>query len=152
MSFDAHSLERLKALGRSLPKPLPAPERQPTPPVRQHRLETEQNPEQLFRELMTASADGTVPAHLLDRLRQLEAVSPRVPRETSSPPPQPSPSNRRPSQRRAPAAPADQELYEAFADLLSLEQEEAEPLPTDRRSDGRSVLPPVVRPQRRQQA
>jgi hypothetical protein len=37
-----------------------------------HAVETEDNPEQLFRELMSASADGTVPPHLLDRLRQLE--------------------------------------------------------------------------------
>jgi hypothetical protein len=74
MSFDARSLERLKQLGRSLPQPLPKPvlpERQPAA-AKLHRLETEQDPEALFRELMRASADGSVPPHLMQRLRQLE--------------------------------------------------------------------------------
>jgi hypothetical protein len=74
MSFDARSLERLKQLGRSLPQPLPkpAPERPQAPAPKLHRLETEQDPEALFRELMQASADGSVPPHLMQRLRQLE--------------------------------------------------------------------------------
>jgi len=38
-----------------------------------HRLEREQDPAELFRALISASADGTVPPHLLDRLRELEA-------------------------------------------------------------------------------
>jgi hypothetical protein len=73
MSFDARSLERLKQLGRSLPQPLPkpVPERQPAA-AKLHRLETEQDPEALFHELMRASADGSVPPHLMQRLRQLE--------------------------------------------------------------------------------
>ncbi len=78
MSFDAHSLERLRQLGRSLPKALPVPEppaaRSPRADQPRHRLETETNPETLFAELMQASADGTVPPHLLDRLRSLEAA------------------------------------------------------------------------------
>ena len=37
-----------------------------------HKVETEQNPEQLFRELMQVSQDGTVPEHLMDRLKRLE--------------------------------------------------------------------------------
>lgn len=78
MGFDPRSLERLRELGRSLPQPLPPPERKkPSPRARaaepRHRVETETDPEQLFRELMAASADGTVPPHLMDRLRQLEA-------------------------------------------------------------------------------
>ena len=74
MSFDARSIERLKQLGRNLPQPLPkpAPERQPAAAAKLHRLETEQDPEALFRELMRASADGSVPPHLMQRLRQLE--------------------------------------------------------------------------------
>jgi hypothetical protein len=74
MSFDARSLERLKQLGRSLPQPLPkpAPERPQAAAPKLHRLETEQDPEALFRELMQASADGSVPPHLMQRLRQLE--------------------------------------------------------------------------------
>jgi len=79
MSFDARSRERLEALGRQLPQKLPPPS--PAAPIPQgdptsqgrHPLELERNPQQLFRELMQASADGTVPPHLLDRLRQLES-------------------------------------------------------------------------------
>ena len=40
-----------------------------------HRVETEKNPEELFRELMKASQDGTVPEHLMARLKQMEAQS-----------------------------------------------------------------------------
>ena len=74
MSFDARSLERLQQLGRSLPQPLPKPaaERPQAAAPKLHRLETEQDPEALFRELMQASADGSVPPHLMQRLRQLE--------------------------------------------------------------------------------
>ncbi len=76
MSFDARSLERLQQLGRSLPQPLPRPE-VPKPAPRateqRHRVETETDPEALFRELMQVSPDGTVPPHLLERLRQAEA-------------------------------------------------------------------------------
>jgi hypothetical protein len=76
MSFDPRSLERLRELGRSLPQPLPKPEPKASARSRaaepRHKVETETDPEQLFRELMEASADGTVPPHLMDRLRQLE--------------------------------------------------------------------------------
>jgi hypothetical protein len=75
MSFDARSRERLEALGRQLPKPLPLPEparNQARPDAPRHAVETEQDPDQLFRELMAASADGHVPPHLMDRLRELE--------------------------------------------------------------------------------
>jgi hypothetical protein len=74
MSFDPRSLERLRELGRSLPKPLPKPEPKAAPRSTEprHRLETETDPEQLFRELMQASTDGTVPPHLMERLREVE--------------------------------------------------------------------------------
>ncbi len=75
MSFDARSRERLEALGRQLPRPLPLPESarpQSRPDAPRHAVEIEQDPEQLFRELMAASADGSVPPHLMDRLRELE--------------------------------------------------------------------------------
>ena len=74
MSFDPRSLERLRELGRQLPKPLPDPEGPVTPKARQvkHKVETEQNPEQLFRELMQVSEDGTVPEPLMARLKMLE--------------------------------------------------------------------------------
>ena len=75
MSFDPRSLERLRELGRQLPERLP----EPNPPAAakasqaRHRVETEKDPEELFRELMKASQDGTVPEHLMARLKQLEA-------------------------------------------------------------------------------
>ena len=76
MSFDPRSLERLKELGRSLPEPI-APPQQPTDrPLKatekRHRIETEENPERLFQELMKASSDGTVPEHLMARLKDAE--------------------------------------------------------------------------------
>ena len=76
MSFDPRSSERLKELGRSLPEPI-APPQQPTDrPLKatekRHRIETEDNPERLFQELMKASSDGTVPEHLMARLKDAE--------------------------------------------------------------------------------
>ena len=77
MSFDARSRERLQALGRSLPQPLPKPEQLQQSQIkasdRRHKVELEQNPEALFRELMQVSPDGTVPPHLMERLRELES-------------------------------------------------------------------------------
>jgi hypothetical protein len=98
-----------------------------------HRLEREQDPAELFRALITASPDGTVPPHLLDRLRDLE--SPRQPAAalaTSQPPataaatrarttPKGSASAGKRGGRRAPAQgrpSEDQDLYTAFAQLL----------------------------------
>lgn len=149
MSFDSRSRERLAALGRTLPQPLPAPEPPRSSRVEasapRHAVETEENPEQLFRELMAASADGSVPPHLLDRLRQLEKERRRARPSVSSPAAvaagapasgpvagsQPASGRRRggPGQKpgrsgRAVAAGSeDAELYTAFAQLL-LEDEE----------------------------
>ena len=145
MSFDARSLERLQQLGRSLPQPLPKPEAEPTPPPasqKRHRVETETDPQALFRELMQVSPDGSVPPHLLDRLRQTEADQQRAreaeqrqalqrqssqgraaasglqPRGTSN--------ELRPNrQRRPPASSEELELYTAFQQLL-LEGDEEE--------------------------
>ena len=89
MSFDARSRERLQALGRSLPQPLPKPEQpqqsQTKASDRRHKVELEQNPEALFRELMQVSPDGTVPPHLMERLRELESR-----RQSATPAPAPS--------------------------------------------------------------
>ena len=76
MSFDPRSLERLRELGRQLPTRLTEPEKPPAAPKAsqvRHRVETEKDPEELFRELIKASQDGTVPEHLMARLKQLEA-------------------------------------------------------------------------------
>jgi len=88
MALDPRSRERLEALGRTLPQPLPAPEprpgrRAPESSAPRHAVEIEENPEQLFRELMAASADGTVPPHLLERLQQLEQA--RAARRSATP-------------------------------------------------------------------
>lgn len=126
MSFDARSRERLEALGRRLPQPLPTPpppQRAETKATdRRHRVEREENPEALFRALMQVSPDGTVPPHLMDRLRELEAAR-------STPPPAPSKQGSRPSgantvgrvDGRTAAEHGD--LYTAFQQLL-LEDEE----------------------------
>lgn len=149
MPLDPRSRERLEALGRTLPKPLPAPEpprssrSEATAP--RHAVETEENPEQLFRELMGASADGSVPPHLLDRLRQLETQRQRN-RPTAATQPgsgaaasaaaplasaQPAAGRRRKGTGQTPARSGragaagseETELYTAFAQLL-LEDEE----------------------------
>ena len=89
MSFDARSLERLQQLGRTLPQPLPKPDAAPPEPSpgqspsggRRHKVETETDPQALFRELMQVSPDGSVPPHLMDRLRQAEQDEQRRRRE-----------------------------------------------------------------------
>ena len=79
MTFDSHSLERLKELGRKLPKelsksqPIESKSSKETKKEKLHPVEVETNPEQLFRELMNISPDGNVPPHLLDRLKTLES-------------------------------------------------------------------------------
>lgn len=132
MSFDARSRERLEALGRSLPQRLPAPEpksKAPDPAAPRHAVETERNPEQLFRELMGASRDGTVPPHLLDRLRELEKA--RAPRSGgAAPAPAPAPAapaggeprrpqrNQRRQERLRTSTGTDAALYSEFQQLL----------------------------------
>jgi hypothetical protein len=139
MSFDPRSLERLQQLGRTLPQPLPKPEAPPPPKADQprHRVETETDPDALFRELMQASPDGTVPPHLLDRLRTLEAAQ----RQSSSMPVPPraqgdaaagedatgpAPRGRRQGLGRAHPHLAKEhgDLYTAFQQLLLEDEEE----------------------------
>ena len=79
MSFDSHSLERLRELGRKLPNPLPVPnttssKANQNTKAKLHPIETEQDPKKLFGELIKASPDGKVPAHLLDRLKKTESL------------------------------------------------------------------------------
>ncbi len=145
MSFDSRSLERLQQLGRSLPKPLPKPETAAAAaPASQkrHRVETETDPQALFRELMQVSPDGSVPPHLLDRLRQAETDQQRarqaeqrqaIQRQASQAQsataglqPRGASDELRPNrQRRAPANAEELELYTAFQQLL-LEGDEEE--------------------------
>tara|TARA_Y100001968_G_scaffold263053_1_gene251531 strand:+ start:351 stop:860 length:510 start_codon:yes stop_codon:yes gene_type:complete len=79
MTFDSHSLELLKKIGRELPKEIS--KSQPNESINSkdikkqklHPVEVETNPEKLFRELMEISPDGNIPNHLLDRLKKLES-------------------------------------------------------------------------------
>jgi hypothetical protein len=136
MAFDPRSLERLRELGRSLPQPLPKPEPKPPASARaraaepRHKVETETDPEQLFRELMQASTDGTVPPHLMERLRQVEGQRRQRPTASSgSPtaPEMPTPKARRRDTAMGRPDPklaaAHGDLYTAFQQLL-LEDEE----------------------------
>ena len=86
MSFDPRSLERLRELGRQLPQPLPAPQARPAaaPQPRLHAVETEQDPDKLFHELIKASPYGKVPPHLMERLSALETA--RRERQRQQPP------------------------------------------------------------------
>lgn len=77
MSFDSHSLDRLRELGRKLPQRLQKSE---TTPIKEsiqqlnlHQVETEENPQQLFHSLMDISPNGSVPSHLVARLKEVEA-------------------------------------------------------------------------------
>ena len=152
MSFDPRSLERLRELGRSLPQPLPKPPAPPTPKAseQRHKVETETNPEALFRELMQASPDGTVPPHLMARLKELEGSrSPRrrpgapsagiaidaahagieLGRDEPPAPPPPPVSKRNPGRTTAPKpgrarSSEEDSLYTAFQQLL-LEDDDA---------------------------
>ena len=76
MSFDPRSLERLRQLGRQLPEAIPAPATETKRTAKdsrpRHKVETEQDPKALFHELMQVSEDGTVPEHLMARLRDAE--------------------------------------------------------------------------------
>ncbi len=76
MSFDSHSLERLRKLGRTLPKSIAKPNTTQEVGFPQkaklHPIEIENDPQALFQELMKASPDGKVPPHLIDRLKKVE--------------------------------------------------------------------------------
>ena len=78
MTFDSHSLERLKELGRKLPKEISRSQEnesinpKETKKQKLHPVEIETNPEQLFRELIEISPDGSIPPHLLERLKKIE--------------------------------------------------------------------------------
>ncbi len=79
MTFDSRSLDRLKELGRKLPKEILKPQldekrfKKETNTEKLHPVEIETNPEQLFRELIEISPDGNVPPHLLERLKKIES-------------------------------------------------------------------------------
>ena len=129
MGLDARSRERLEQLGRRLPQPLPQPDTGvpgSKPEARlggkRHRLETETDPQALFRELMQASPDGNVPPHLLQRLRELEHTAPAIGQPSPSTPStmpstKPSVSAKAGMARTAPGREQDP-LYVSFEQML----------------------------------
>lgn len=119
MAFDPRSRQRLEELGRRLPTALPSPDpvdTAQTPSSKRHRIETETDPQQLFGELMRASPDGTVPPHLLDRLRQLEQQPGRG-RSVGSPAPDGPATVRPKGATRSQTEPTDPR-YVAFEQML----------------------------------
>jgi len=122
MGLDARSRERLEQLGRRLPQPLPQPsgDAPGAAPAgehrgRRHRLETETDPQELFRELMQASPDGQVPPHLLQRLRELEQRRSDTARPTIAA----TPTNRAPASKRRLRSDGEQDpLYVSFEQML----------------------------------
>ena len=141
MRFDPRSLERLKKLGRDLPQLLPtAAEQSSAPPrasERRHKVETEDNPQVLFHELMNVSDDGRVPEHLMERLRQAEAKAETERRQqpkraaanvstqdgglSSAPPAARNPGpgkNTRPQRPAVTPGSEEESLYVAFGQLL----------------------------------
>ncbi len=76
MSFDPRSLEYLREIGRKLPQELPKPKsshkKESSKKIKQHPIETETNPQNLFKELIKASPDGNVTKHLINKLKEVE--------------------------------------------------------------------------------
>ena len=141
MSFDPRSLERLKELGRSLPEPIAPPQQTTNRPLKatekRHRIETEDNPERLFQELMKASSDGTVPDHLMARLKDAER---HVATQNKAKAQQIAPSSQtlsrqplrggqgkttRPSRPKVAAGSEEESLYVAFGQLLLEDDEDS---------------------------
>ena len=141
MSFDPRSLERLKELGRSLPEPIAPPQQTANRPLKatekRHRIETEDNPQRLFQELMKASSDGTVPDHLMARLKDAER---HVATQNKAKAQQIAPSSQtlsrqplrggqgkttRPSRPKVAAGSEEESLYVAFGQLLLEDDEDS---------------------------
>ena len=76
MSINKRNLNKLSEILRQLPEPLPSP--QPLPPKQNknqrklHRIETEEDPSNLFYELINASNDANIPSHMIKRLKEIE--------------------------------------------------------------------------------
>ena len=86
MNLDPNSLERLRELGRKLPKEIKRP---PTSKADKkkgknlHPIEREEDPVLLFKELIKASPDGNIPPHLISRLKEVESSQQKNSRDLS---------------------------------------------------------------------
>ena len=76
MTLDPNSLKKLSEFNKKLShasKPKHALSQKHTKQKSTlHPIETEENPQELFKQLMKASPNGEVPAHLIKRLKELE--------------------------------------------------------------------------------
>tara|TARA_Y100001968_G_C19281493_1_gene679446 strand:- start:20 stop:388 length:369 start_codon:yes stop_codon:yes gene_type:complete len=73
MSFDSENIKRLKNLQRQLPKKLPIPDEKLKSKIKKYNnYEENKYPEKLFQDIINESEDGTIPIHLLKRLKKLE--------------------------------------------------------------------------------
>ena len=79
MALNSDNIERLRKLRRTLPKTLPSSnsKKKPNTSVNPslHPIETEENPQKLFKELIKASPDGEIPPHLIERLKKTESLA-----------------------------------------------------------------------------
>ena len=80
MTFNPENLNKLRELARQLPKKLPTPKTSPNSNTKNklHKVETEEDPEKLFKALIDISPNGTVPPHLIERLKSLETTVSKV--------------------------------------------------------------------------
>ena len=76
MSFNSKNLEKLKAYGKTLSssstRSKGSSNKAKNTNTKLHPIETEEDPKELFKELMKASPNGEVPLHFIKRLRELE--------------------------------------------------------------------------------
>ena len=77
MTFDSQSIKRLNDLKGQLAKEGKKQKENllnaPSHKGNLHEVEIQTNPEKLFHSLMEISPDGSVPPHLIERLRQTES-------------------------------------------------------------------------------
>ncbi len=76
MSFDSKNLKKLDDLGKKLSitsQPIiESSNLEKRSSSKLHPVETEKDPQKLFKELVKASPNGEVPSHLIKRLKELE--------------------------------------------------------------------------------
>ena len=123
MSFVPRDLDKLRSLANQLPQELPKPtssqEEKAHKSNKLHPIETENNPQTLFQELIKASPDGNVPSHLIARLKEIEANQ----LNSKYKPPTNSTSNKSNPYSKRKREPEEKILYASF-DRFLLEEED----------------------------
>ncbi|WP_320664535.1 hypothetical protein [Prochlorococcus sp. MIT 1223] len=75
MSFNSDDLKKLKELVKKLPNELDKPLSKSEcnlPESRQYKFETDDDPDNIFHSIIDASTDGSIPSHLIDRIKEAE--------------------------------------------------------------------------------